>query len=116
MKSILFGVILSAFAGSALAQHPYQRPGSPSLNHYHHHHHYRVPPRVHNRNWVAPAIITGIGTAIIIDHMHRRNYPGPVVVEEVLTPVPVTPIPQCSSWREVQLGDGTVYRERICTQ
>lgn len=119
MKTLIATLAISvmAFAGSAQAQH-YQRPGSPSLNGYGHYHpqhrHYHHPHR--HRDWVGPAIITGIGTAIIVDQIHRRNQPGTIVVEEVVTPAPVVVVPNCSSWREVQLSDGTIYRERICSQ
>lgn len=125
MKTLFATVAVALLTVTSVAQaQPYQRPGSPSIHGHHHHHYYHPQPRHYHqphrhRDWVGPAIVTGIGTAIIVDQIHRRNYPGPVIVEEVITPapfVPVVPVPSCSGWREIQLSDGTVYRERICSQ
>ncbi len=121
MKTLFATVAVALLTVTSVAQaQPYQRPGSPSI----HGHYYHPQPRHYHphrhRDWVGPAVITGIGTAIIVDQIHRRNQPAPVIVhEEVITPVPVLPVrpsPICSSWREIQLNDGNIYRERICSQ
>ena len=116
MKMVLGILAALVIAAPAMAQHNQHRP---SVQHIEHHYHYqrppvhRPPPRVIHRHhdWVAPAIVAGIGTAIIIDNMNRRNDRGPVVVEEVIVPSSRV---VCTDWREVQEEDGRVYRERFC--
>lgn len=75
----------------------------PHHRHFHHRHYqpFYNPPIVH---WVAPALIGGVVT-------YALTRPTPyteVIVEQ--------PVPQCSEWREVQQQDGTIVRERFCSQ
>lgn len=111
MKFILASLAALAISTPALAQHN---------RHYHHHHHHR------NGNWVAPAILGAIGTAIIIDQYGRQrqvvvdNTP-PVIVSStppvVIHNPPVVvhnPVVTCTDWRELQDDYGRIYRERIC--
>ena len=90
----------------------------PNAQHIQQHHHYHYPARpvrpapqrhYHNNrgDWVVPAIIGGVGTAIIIDHMNRPR-------EVVVTPPP--PIVECTEWREMRTSDGRIYTERTCTE
>lgn len=68
--------------------------------HFYHHRHYS-PPVVH---WVAPAIIGGAVT-------YALTKPQPyteIIVEQ--------PVVQCTEWREVQQQDGSIVRERFCSQ
>jgi hypothetical protein len=106
----IFGLAVACIATPAVAQHNHR----PTVQHIQHHHHYPVRPirplphrHYYSNDWVVPAIIGGIGTAIIIDHMNR---PREVIVT---TPPPVV---ECTEWREIQSTDGRVYRERTCTE
>lgn len=106
----IVGFVFLTFMLPAQAQHNRQ----PTVQHIQHHYHYPVRPvRPHpnryyySNDWVVPAIIGGIGTAIIIDQMNR---PREVIVT---TPPPVV---ECTEWREIQSTDGRVYRERTCTE
>lgn len=116
MKFVLGVIAALVLATPAMAQHSHR----PNVQHIEHHYHYQrppvhrsPPPRVIHRHheWVAPAIVAGIGTAIIIDNMNRRNDRAPVIVEEVIVPSSRT---VCTDWREVQEEDGRIYRERFC--
>lgn len=101
MKRILAAVLLSLVSLSTVAQHR------------HHNHHYR-PSHSHG-HWVAPLIIGGVvGYAIT-----RNN--EPVVVQQppvVVQPPAVmpAPVPYCTAWTEVLQHDGTILRQRTCTQ
>lgn len=106
----IVGFVFLAIMLPAHAQHNHQ----PSVQHIQHHYHYPVRPvrpaphrHYYSNDWVVPAIIGGIGTAIIIDQMNR---PREVIVT---TPPPVV---ECTEWREIQSTDGRVYRERTCTE
>jgi len=101
MKTIFAALVIALLAGASQAQ-PYQRHNP----HYH-------PHRTHD--WVGPAIVTGIGTAIIVDHIHRRNRPEKIIIEEVVVNRNPVPVLRCTAWRELELQDGTVFRERICS-
>lgn len=94
----------------AHAQHNHR----PTVQHIQNHYHYPVRPvrpaphRHHyNNDWVVPAIIGGVGTAIIIDHMNR---PREVIVT---TPPPVV---ECTEWKEMRTTDGRIYTERTCIE
>jgi hypothetical protein len=109
MKTLVVGTTaIIALVSTIVQAQPYQRPGAPSLNG--NHYHYHTQPRYYHRHrdWVEP-VINGIGTVIIVEQIHRRNHPDRIIIEEVITPAP-----KCSSWREFQFNDGTIYRERIC--
>lgn len=100
-------VLALATAIPAFAQHG---------RHYHHRP-YHGPTVVYRDNWVAPLILGGIAGAVIV-----REATRPVVVEQpqqvIIEQQPMIAEKKviCSEWREVQLSDGTVYRERTCSQ
>lgn len=117
MKFVCGIFVALAFATPVMAHHTHSHR-SEVQNIEHHHYYarppiYRQPPRViyRNNDWVGPAIITGIGTAIIVDQMNRRNERAPIIVEEVVVPAPKV---TCHEWREIIEEDGRTYRERIC--
>lgn len=104
MKSKILGITFLVIAGSASAQH------------YHGHHgHWR---HAHGgSNWV-PALIAGgiVGVAIA-----NSRQPETVIVQQPSVilqnpPVYVQRQPVCTEWKEIQTTDGTIYRERTCTQ
>lgn len=105
------GFAFLAFMLPAHAQHNHR----PSVQHIQqHHYHYPARPvrpsphrHYHNNDWVVPAIIGGVGTAIIIDHM---NQPREVIVTNP------TPIVECTEWKEMRTTDGRIYTERTCTE
>lgn len=115
MKFIFSTIAALVFSTPVLAQHPHQ----PYTRHNHQHHHYH-----HRNNWVGPAIIGAIGTAIIIDQYGRQR---PVIVDN-MPPVVVSPVPPvvvqvphvsspsviCSEWREYVDQEGRYFKERIC--
>jgi len=77
----------------------------------HEHRHWEPRTVIVERNdWVAPLIIGGIAGAIIAN----QNQPQPVVVQREQVIVPPQTI--CTSWREIQMPDGQIYRERNCYQ
>lgn len=92
MKKIL-AILLLAAAGSAMAQH-----------HGHFHRHWHP-----NYGWVFPTIIGGV-----VGYEIARQQ-QPVVVQQQPVIVQQPPV-NCSAWREIQQSDGTIVRERICTQ
>lgn len=97
-----FAVILALCLSSvpAMAQHGHYRP-----HHYHRH---------YGGGWVAPLILGGVvGYAIT-----RNNEPvvvqqAPVVVQPQSLPPPSS---YCGPWVETQQTDGTIVRQRTCTQ
>jgi hypothetical protein len=106
MKKLFITLILACAAVPAMAQH-YHGHGIR-----HHGHHWR-----HNGsgNWI-PVLISGaiVGAAI-------ANSKEPVVVQPQPTivyqnpPVYVQRQTICTEWKEIQNPDGTIYRERTCT-
>lgn len=123
MKLVLATLLSSLIAAPVFAQH-----GNYNHNHRHqpkpHYHHHR------NNQWVAPALIGAIGTAIVVDQYNRSRQ---VVVEQpqiVIAPNPPMLVQQpniivhqqpnvsltCSSWKEIMDSTGRIYRERICTE
>jgi len=105
MKKILIALSLFAVVGTASAQ-------------WHHHHHrpYYGPTVVYRDNWVAPLILGGIAGAVIANQSQQSVVvqQPPVVVQQ--SPVYVQRQPVCTEWKEIQQPDGTIYRERSCTQ
>jgi len=104
MKKILIALSLLAVAGTASAQ-------------WHHHHRpYYGPTVVYRDNWVAPLILGGIAGAVIANQSQQSVVvqQPPVVVQQ--SPVYVQRQPVCTEWKEIQQPDGTIYRERSCTQ
>ena len=104
MKKILIALSLFAVVGTASAQ-------------WHHHHRpYYGPTVVYRDNWVAPLILGGIAGAVIANQSQQSVVvqQPPVVVQQ--SPVYVQRQPVCTEWKEIQQSDGTIYRERSCTQ
>jgi hypothetical protein len=108
MKKILFTLALTLSALPALAQ-PYHGHG---FRHNHHGYYHGGG----NGNWVAPLIIGGVVGAAIANNRQQETIVlqrPPVYVQ---TPVYVQRQPVCTEWKEIQHPDGTIYRERTCTQ
>ena len=57
--------------------------------------------------WVPALIIGGVAGAVI-----ARESQTPVIIER--EPVVVPPNTVCTEWKEIQLSDGKIYRERSC--
>ncbi len=103
MKKILVALSLLALTGTAMAQH---------WNHHWHHHH-RHHGYIHgggNGNWVAPLIIGGVVGAAIVNNRRQET----VVLQQ--PPVYVHRQPVCTEWKEIMNAEGTIYKERTCTQ
>lgn len=94
MKKIL-APLLMFVASTAMAQH----------HGFHHGHRHWHP----NYGWVFPTIIGGV-----VGYEIARQQ-QPVIVQQP-PPVVIQAPANCSAWREVQQSDGTILRERICTQ
>lgn len=108
LSTIFIGLLM--LSGTAIAQH---QSSTTVHNHYYNKHHHRHQYHRHHNDYVVPAIITGIGAAIIVDRLNRREEPREVIVEEII--IQGNPnIPRCSAWREIITYDGRVIRERIC--
>jgi len=104
MKKILVGLALLTLASTATAQH---------WQHHWHHHHYRHHGYIHgggNGNWVAPLIIGGVVGAAIANNRRQE----PIVLQQ--PPVYVQRQTVCTEWKEIMNADGTIYKERTCTQ
>ena len=101
----LITIILLTLSMSAMAQH------RPYPHHGHGHRHY-----VGSGNWV-PVLIGGaiVGAAIANSREAVVLQPQPTVVYQQ-TPVYVQRQTVCTEWKEIQTPDGTIYRERTCTQ
>ncbi len=96
MKKLL--LVLALFvAVPAIAQHH---------GHRNFHHHYKH--HGHNNHWIAPLIVGGVVTYAL-----TRPNQQPVIVEQ---PVYVQREAVCTAWKEIQQADGSVVRERTCTQ
>jgi hypothetical protein len=70
-----------------------------------------------NNNWVAPLIIGGFAAAVIADANKRaieEQQRSVIIVQQ--EPIIATPLVNCTAWKEIQNGDGTIYRERTCYQ
>ena len=107
MKKLLTAVVLAvALVGTASAQHRHH-------GHHGHHNQYR-----HNGsgNWI-PVLIGGaiVGAAIANSKEPVVLQPQPTIVYQH-PPVYVQRQTVCTEWREIQNADGTIYRERTCTQ
>ena len=103
MKKILVALSLLALTGTAMAQH-----WNHHWNHHHRHHGY-----IHgggNGNWVAPLIIGGVVGAAIVNNRRQET----IVLQH--PPVYVHRQAVCTEWKEIQTPEGTIYRERTCTQ
>ena len=98
MKKLLAGLALLALVASATAQ-PY--------HHMHKGHWHRAPGG--GWVWVPALILGGVAGAVI-----ARESQTPVIIER--EPVVVQPGVVCTEWKEIQLSDGKIYRERNCKQ
>lgn len=97
MKKIL-AILMLTLSVPALAQH-------------HHHRFHNHGPRVYsNYGWVIPTIIGGVVTYEIV----KNQNPPPIIVQP--QPVIIQQQQVCSEWKEIKTADGTIYRERTCTQ
>lgn len=108
----MVGFVFLAVMLPAHAQHNHRPTVQPIQNHYHYPARpVRPAPQRHYHNnrgdWVVPAIIGGVGTAIIIDHMNRSR-------EVIITNT--DPVIECTEWREMRTTDGRIYTERTCIE
>jgi hypothetical protein len=101
MKKVILALALLASV-PAFAQHH---------GHYGHHGHhggYRGP------GW--GSVVGGMILGAVVYDIYNR----PVVVQQPVIvqqpPVVYQSQPNCGPWKEVQSQDGTIYRERTCTQ
>ena len=102
MKKILAIAILALAAVPVMAQHRNNHGHHGHQGHHGHHNHRAAG----NGNWVAPLILGGVvGYAIT-----RNN--EPVLVQ----PPMVYSTPYCGPWIETLHYDGTIVRQRTCTQ
>ena len=99
MKKLLLSLALVSASLPVLAQHY-------GYGHRHGHWHYRG----HNGDWVAPLIIGGVVGAVIANNRQQET----IVLQN--PPVYVQRQIVCTEWKEIQNADGTIYRERTCTQ
>lgn len=109
MKKILAVAVLTLATVPAMAQHWHG-------NGFRHHGHIRYHGGG-NGNWVAPLIIGGVVGAAIANNRQQETIvlqQPPVVVQN--PPVYVQRQTVCTEWKEIQNSDGTIYRERTCTQ
>ena len=100
MKRVLAVLLLALAAVPAIAQ---QWHG----HRYNHHYH-----GYHGGGWVAPLIIGGVVGAVIANRPVTQT--ETVIVQQPQTVV-IQRQPVCTEWREIQNSDGTIYRERTCT-
>lgn len=113
MKKFITVILLCAASVPAVAQHRHSHgPYATGVPHHHHYHHYKD----RSGNWVAPLIIGGV-----IGYAITRNS-DPVVVQQppVIVQQPVIIAPpagaNCGPWVETQQVDGSIVRQRLCTQ
>lgn len=109
MKKLFITLILACATLPALAQ-PYHGHG---IRHHGHHGHWQ---RGGSGNWI-PVLIGGaiVGAAIANSKEPVVLQPQPTIVYQN-PPVYVQRQTVCTEWREIQNPDGTIYRERTCTQ
>lgn len=94
---------------------------STSISAFAHGPNYGFRPRHYHDNWgwVAPVIVGGV-----VGYEIARNQPVIVQQPPVIQQQPVIIQQQpyygqsqiCSEWKEIQMPDGRIYRERTCTQ
>ena len=103
MKRVLAVLLLTLAAVPAMAQHWHGHG-------FRHHGHYSG-----GSGWVAPLIIGGVvGAAIANSREPVVVQPQPTIVYQN-PPVYVQRQTVCTEWKEIQNSDGTIYRERTCT-
>jgi len=89
----------------------------PAMAQWHHgHRHHGHPMYYGGGNWVAPLIIGGVVGAAIANRQQEAVIvqQPPMVVQN--PPVYVQRQTVCTEWKEIQNSDGTIYRERTCSQ
>jgi len=103
MKKFLLVLSMLLVAGTAGAQ-------------WQHRHYWEPRAVVVERNdWVAPLIIGGIAGAVIANARQPQPVivqPQPMIVQR--EPMIVQREPVCTAWKEIQMPDGQIYRERSC--
>ena len=105
MKKVLAVLLLTLATVPAMAQHWHGH----GIRHGH-------PGYYGGGGWVAPLIIGGVvGAAIANSRETVVVQPQPPVVVQN-PPVYVQRQTVCTEWKEIQNSDGTIYRERTCTQ
>ena len=101
MKKVLIGTILVLMATTSFAQY---------------HHGWNRPVYVYRDNWIAPLIIGGIAGAVIAKESQPVIVQQPPVLVQQPQSVIIQRQPVCTEWKEIQMPDGQIYRERSCTQ
>ena len=101
MKKLLT-VLLLTVSATAFAQHNH---------HWRHHGHRHGGPGF--GYWVAPLVIGGIAGAVIARENQQSQ---PVIIQQPPQSVVIQRQIVCTEWKEIQNSDGTIYRERTCTQ
>jgi len=101
MKKLLT-VLLLTVSATAFAQHNH---------HWRHHGHRHGGPGF--GYWVAPLVIGGIAGAVIARENQQSQ---PVIIQQPPQSVVIQRQTVCTEWKEIQNSDGTIYRERTCTQ
>lgn len=120
MKQLSIGILsliisIPAFAGGFDCRHgvDHKHPACYGMKHVGHrhwnHHHHRPVIVYRNHDWVAPAIVGAIGTAIVIDAMNRKQE-----TQVVVQPPVVQQTQTCTAWVETRQPDGTVVQTRTC--
>lgn len=107
MKKFIAISLLCLASVPAMAQHRGHGHYATGVPHHYHHRH-------HGGHWVAPLIIGGVvGYAIT-----RNN--EPVIVQQPPVIVQQPPVfsnnPTCGPWVETLQPDGSIVRQRTCTQ
>lgn len=106
MKRILAAAILVLSSVPVQAQHRHHGAYATGVPH----HHYYPKHRHNHGAWVAPLIIGGVvGYAITRNQNDTVIVQQPPVVYQYNTP-------NCSYWVETLQPDGTIVRQRTCTQ
>jgi putative Mn2+ efflux pump MntP len=117
MKKILVALALAvsapAFAIDCRRGVDHKHPACYGYSYVDHRHmNYHRPTVVYrNNDWVGPAIVSAIGTAIVIDVMNRRQETQIVVQPTVGQSNQI-----CTPWTETLQSDGTITRTRTCNQ
>ena len=106
MKRVITALALLAVAGTASAQ----------WHHHGYHGGYRYHGGYSGGGWVAPLIIGGVVGAVIANNRDPIVVQQPPVIVQQPQSVIIQRQPVCTEWREIQNSDGTIYRERTCTQ
>ena len=107
MKKVILALSLVLLAGTASAQHWHGHGFRP---------HGYYGGYYGGGGWVAPLIIGGVvGAAIANRPTETVVVQQPSVVVQN-PPVIVQRQTVCTEWKEIQNTDGTIYRERTCSQ